>query len=97
MAAADTTLPVIERAKQISVYQNGDEKFPGKRIIINKRKIANFDVFLDHVTDTLRPRFGAVRRLYTPVGGHRVTDLEQVIKRGESYVAAGQEKFQRIG
>ncbi|XP_064597652.1 doublecortin domain-containing protein 2-like isoform X2 [Liolophura sinensis] len=97
MAAADTTLPVIERAKQISVYQNGDEKFPGKRIIINKRKIANFDVFLDHVTDTLRPRFGAVRRLYTPVGGHRVTDLDQVIKRGESYVAAGQEKFHRIG
>ncbi|NWU93359.1 DCDC2 protein, partial [Upupa epops] len=81
--------------KNVLVYRNGDPFFPGRRIVINERKVSNFEVFLKEVTGRVRAPFGAVRNIYTPRGGHRVRQLEE-LQSGEQYVAGGREAFKKL-
>ena len=50
---------------------------------------------LDDLSNMLNARFGAVRSIYTPVNGHRVTDLEN-IEDGGTYVAGGAGRFRKL-
>ncbi|KAJ7405933.1 Doublecortin domain-containing protein 2 [Pitangus sulphuratus] len=81
--------------KSVLVYRNGDPFFPGRRIVINEKKVSNFDVFLKEVTGGVKAPFGAVRNIYTPRGGHRVRQLEE-LQSGEQYVAGGREAFKKL-
>ena len=49
------------------------------------------------MTSGVNASFGAVRNLYTPVGGTRVVDLAELLS-GKTYVASGgaRTKFQKI-
>ncbi|XP_067123427.1 doublecortin domain-containing protein 2-like [Centruroides vittatus] len=85
----------ITEAKWIKVYLNGDEYFPGIKCVINNKHHRNFDVFLNYITQRLQPSFGAVRNIYSPVSGHRVTNLRDLLPN-HGYVAAGGERFKRI-
>ena len=78
------------------LYKNGDEYFGGRRFVINRRQLNNMDSFLEHATNGLKPSFGAVRNIYTPDGGTRVRNLED-IQSGKSYVAGGAESFRILG
>ncbi|KAM6298932.1 doublecortin domain-containing protein 2 [Aegotheles albertisi] len=84
--------PVV---KSVLVYRNGDPFFPGRRIVIHEKKVSNFEVFLKEVTGGLKAPFGAVRNIYTPRGGHRVRQLEE-LRSGEQYVAGGKGAFKKL-
>ncbi|XP_062474039.1 doublecortin domain-containing protein 2 isoform X1 [Pezoporus occidentalis] len=81
--------------KSLLVYRNGDPFFPGHRIVISEKKVSNFEVFLKEVTAGVKAPFGAVRNIYTPRGGHRVRQLEE-LRSGEQYVAGGREAFKKL-
>jgi len=86
-----------ESAKTITVYVNGDQNFGGKKFIVNRRRTPTFDTLLGDVTSGVNAPFGAVRNLYTPVGGTRVVDLAELLS-GKTYVASGgaRTKFKKI-
>nr|XP_033790395.1 doublecortin domain-containing protein 2 isoform X2 [Geotrypetes seraphini] len=83
------------QVKSVLVYRNGDPFYRGRRMLIHERKVGNFDVFLQEVTGGVHAPFGAVRNLYTPRAGHRVTSLDD-LQSGEVYVAGGGEGFKKL-
>ncbi|KAL8582873.1 hypothetical protein ACOMHN_014096 [Nucella lapillus] len=75
---------------------NGDFKTPGKKVLFNRRYYKDIPRFMDHLTEQLQPRFGPVRRICTPMMGHRIRCWED-LKPDQYYVAAGREKFVNYG
>nr|XP_046256163.1 doublecortin domain-containing protein 2-like isoform X4 [Scatophagus argus] len=84
--------PVV---KSVFMFRNGDPYYEARRIVINQKRVSNFETLLREVTGGVQAPFGAVRNIYTPRGGHKVDCLES-LKSGEQYVAAGREKFKRL-
>jgi len=82
-------------AKNVWLYKNGDSFYKGRKFVVNRRQVNNMDSFLEYATDTLKPAFGAVRNIYTPAGGTRITKLEN-IESGKRYVAGGPEAFRPL-
>uniref|UniRef100_F6VYL7 Doublecortin domain-containing protein n=1 Tax=Ciona intestinalis TaxID=7719 RepID=F6VYL7_CIOIN len=89
------TMHQPETAKNVHVYLNGDRFFPGRKFVVNRRHISDFDGFLNQVTVGMKAPFGAVRNIYTPNLGHRVRDLTQ-LQNGMDLVAGGVERFRKI-
>ena len=81
--------------KTIVVYRNGDAFFPGRKLVVKQRQVTTFDAFLTCLTSGLDAPFGAVRNVYTPRKGNKVSELEE-LRTGERYVAAGAERFKRL-
>ncbi|XP_072317538.1 doublecortin domain-containing protein 2-like [Eucyclogobius newberryi] len=84
--------PVV---KNVFMYRNGDPYYEARRIVINQKRVCNFETLLREVTSGIHPPFGAVRNIYTPRGGHKVDQLES-LRSGEQYVAAGRERFKKL-
>ncbi|XP_074508551.1 doublecortin domain-containing protein 2-like [Sebastes fasciatus] len=84
--------PVV---KNIFMYRNGDPYYEARRIVINQKRVSNFETLLREVTGGIQAPFGAVRNIYTPRGGHKVDCLES-LQSGEQYVAAGRERFRKL-
>lgn len=82
-------------AKWIQIFINGDEHFSGCRCVVNSKYYRNLDMFLNYLTERLKPSFGAVRNIYTPVNGHPVYKLEDLISK-HKYVVAGNERFKKL-
>ncbi|TKS81821.1 Doublecortin domain-containing protein 2 [Collichthys lucidus] len=84
--------PVV---KNIFMFRNGDPYYEARRIVINQKRVSNFETLLREVTGGIQAPFGAVRNIYTPRGGHKVDCLDS-LQSGEQYVAAGRERFKRL-
>ncbi|XP_070690920.1 doublecortin domain-containing protein 2-like [Pempheris klunzingeri] len=84
--------PVV---KNIFMFRNGDPYYEARRIVINHKRVSNFETLLREVTGGIQAPFGAVRNIYTPRGGHKVDCLDS-LQSGEQYVAAGKERFKRL-
>ncbi|XP_037129879.1 doublecortin domain-containing protein 2-like isoform X1 [Syngnathus acus] len=84
--------PVV---KNIFMFRNGDPYYEARRVVINQRRICNFETFLREVTSGIQAPFGAVRNIYTPRRGHKVESLDN-LQSGEQYVAAGRERFKKL-
>ncbi|XP_040899839.1 doublecortin domain-containing protein 2-like [Toxotes jaculatrix] len=84
--------PVV---KNVFMFRNGDPYYEARRIVINHKRVSNFETLLREVTGGIQAPFGAVRNIYTPRGGHKVDCLES-LQSGEQYVAAGKERFKKL-
>uniref|UniRef100_A0A3P9JUI9 Doublecortin domain-containing protein 2 n=1 Tax=Oryzias latipes TaxID=8090 RepID=A0A3P9JUI9_ORYLA len=84
--------PVV---KNIFMFRNGDPYYEARRIVVNEKRVCNFETLLREVTGGIQAPFGAVRTIYTPRGGHKVDCMES-LQSGEQYVAAGRERFKRL-
>ncbi|XP_039474934.1 doublecortin domain-containing protein 2-like isoform X1 [Oreochromis aureus] len=84
--------PVV---KNVFMFRNGDPYYEARRIVINQKRVCNFETLLREVTGGIQAPFGAVRNIYTPRGGHKVDCLDS-LRSGEQYVAAGREKFKKL-
>lgn len=84
--------PVV---KNIFMFRNGDPYYEARRIVINQKRVSNFETLLREVTGGVQAPFGAVRNIYTPREGHKVDSLE-TLQSGNEYVAAGRERFKKL-
>lgn len=85
----------LNDSKWIDIYVNGDEHFAGMRCVINNKYLRTFGSFLTHITQRLQPSFGAVRNVYSPIQGSRITSLDQ-LQPNHGYVAAGNDRFKKV-
>ncbi|KAM6149579.1 doublecortin domain-containing protein 2C [Erethizon dorsatum] len=88
------TLVDTTQAKTILVYRNGDQFYVGRKFVLSRRRVVTFEALLDLLTEQVAVPFG-VRRLYTPVRGHQVLELD-ALQAGGKYVAAGRERFKKL-
>ncbi|TFK13209.1 DTW domain-containing protein 1 [Platysternon megacephalum] len=91
---SSSTIALAPVAKNVMVYRNGDSFFHGRKFVVNQRQFLTFEAFLNELTSTIHASV-AVRNIYTPRQGHRVTELEE-LQNGCPYVAAGFERFKRL-
>ncbi|XP_056616591.1 doublecortin domain-containing protein 2B isoform X2 [Triplophysa dalaica] len=93
MASTSVTshLPPV---KSVVVYRNGDPFYSGRRFVVNQKQISTMDALLNDITLNIGAPL-AVRTLYTPRCGHRISGLTD-IQQGAQYVAAGFERFKKL-
>ncbi|KAL5011086.1 hypothetical protein ScPMuIL_013391 [Solemya velum] len=88
----------LRRPRKVRFFVNGDRYFRGKKLYITPHRYFNFNDLLTDLTGKLPSNLNlpyGVRQIFTPSGGRRVTDIED-LGDGHTYVCAGFEGFRQI-
>jgi hypothetical protein len=88
----------LRRPRKVKFYCNGDRYFKGKRLFITPHRYLTFNDLLNDLTNKLPssiPLPYGVRNVYTPVGGKKVKDIDD-LQDGGTYVCGGFEPFKQI-
>ncbi|KAK7092316.1 hypothetical protein V1264_008079 [Littorina saxatilis] len=88
----------LRRPRKVRFFVNGDRFFKGKKLYITPHRYYNFNDLLNDLTGKLPSSINlpyGVRQIFTPVGGRRVSDIED-LQDGATYVCAGFEGFKVI-
>jgi hypothetical protein len=86
-----TTNREMRRSRRVTFYKNGDKYFPGKLVTITPSRYYSFRELMGDLNRSVDLPYG-VRRVYTPVSGREIYDIEE-LHDGSSYVAASFEPF----
>ncbi|XP_063307747.1 doublecortin domain-containing protein 2 isoform X1 [Pelobates fuscus] len=78
----------------VFLIANGDLLNPAVRLLIPRRIIDQWELVLAMATDKIRPRNGAVHRLYN-LEGTLIKDGSE-LENGQFYVAVGRERFKKL-
>ena len=88
----------LRKPRKVKFYCNGDRYFKGKKIFVTPHRYLTFNDLLNDLTGklpgTVQLPYG-VRQIYTPVGGRKVRDIDE-LQDGKHYVCAGFETFKPI-
>ncbi|XP_040582318.1 uncharacterized protein [Lepeophtheirus salmonis] len=79
--------------KWISIIDNNDDFSESRKHLIRMNQTKSMDNLLTDLTTSLRPKWGAVRNIYTPYGGTKVTALDQL--EPKKLYAFGGSKFKQ--
>ncbi|XP_063810313.1 doublecortin domain-containing protein 2B [Pseudophryne corroboree] len=85
---------LVPHGKNVLLFRNGDHFHNGRRMVVNEKQFVTFESFLNEATTCIQAST-AVRNIYTPRNGHRVTQLNDLHNKGQ-YVAAGTERFRHL-
>ena len=88
----------LRRPRRVRFFCNGDRFFQGKKLFITPHRYLTFNDLLADLTSKLPSAIQlpyGVRQIYTPLGGHRIRDIEE-LEDGSAYVCAGFEPFRTI-
>lgn len=81
--------------KRIIVFENGNSLNTGCLVIVNPKKYFSWKVFLNHLTQLLSPRFGAIFQLKSVDGKCSFDSMTNLVS-DEKYVACGREPYKSI-
>jgi hypothetical protein len=79
------------KSRRVTFYKNGDKYFPGKLVTITPSRYYSFRELMGNLNRSVDLPYG-VRRVYSPVSGREIYDIEE-LHDGSSYVAASFEPF----
>ena len=94
----DDKVKELRRPRKVRFFVNGDRFFKGKRLYITPHRYYNLTDLLNDLTGKLPGTVSlpyGVRQIFTPVGGRRVLELDD-LGDGENYVCAGFDGFKKI-
>ncbi len=80
--------------KIVTFVRNGDRFFEGMKVNVSQRKFRTWNGLLAELSRSVGLPAG-VRNVYTPTGGHRITELSQLEHR-HTYVCASTEPFKKM-
>ena len=66
-----------------------------KKLLVN-RNIRDVEHLKEEITDIIKPSNGAVRNIYTPLGGTEVTTLDQIENHKDYVAGVGHSNFKKI-
>ena len=88
----------LRRPRKVRFFCNGDRYFKGKKIYVTPHRYLSFNDMLNDLTGKLPGSVNlpyGVRQIFTPDGGHRIRDIEE-LQDGQDYVCAGFEGFRQM-
>ena len=81
----------VRKSRRVTFFKNGDKYFSGKSVAITPSKYFSFRELMNDLNRSVDLPYG-VRRVYTPVSGREIYDIEE-LEDGSSYVCASFEPF----
>ena len=82
---------VEKKPRKVTFFKNGDKYFSGKMVTISPNRFYSFKDLMNHLNKCVDLPYG-VRRVYTPIGGREINDIDELVD-GSSYVCASFEPF----
>ena len=80
-----------KKPRKVLFYKNGDRYFVGKNVTITPNRYFSFRDLMNDLNKSVDLPYG-VRRVYTPVNGHEIYNIDE-LHDGSSYVCASFEPF----